>query len=289
MTHFTGSIYSRCDWKRNYAKNTEEKSSLYIHRKCIWNRKINEKWSVLTFFARHDQWHLPTIIMMNLLRGNWLRLLEDVRADHFSFIFFIPCAFPTSVQRTFLFCVFSTVSFPIAPTMHSHDAHKRRYLPIEEWTRRLLNPHISFTFRSALDAPRRANWQRRSHSTNVWRSDAWSVTCAHDYPLVRCVIAFHALFVLDCPFLHKSIEIYLLLRTESPQVEWLIALLIAHPEKAPHGPNWCGTTFFVAPLFIPTLIGKHWPFLELLIFQLNCPFKTIVTCVCREHCYAHTM
>ena len=54
----------------------------------------------------------------------------------------------------------------------------------------------------------------------------------------------------------------------------LISLLTVHPEKAFRGPTWRGNDLFVAPLLIPTLIGKHQPLFQIFIFQPNCSFNT---------------
>ena len=71
-----------------------------------------------------------------------------------------------------------------------------------------------------------------------------------------------------------------------------ISLPTAHPEKAFHGPTWRGTAFFVAPLLIPTLIGKHQPLFQMFIFQPNCSFKQLLsyskyalTCCVISHIY----
>ena len=82
---------SPCSWLKSGGETelktlTKLLKCMPIGRSCGM-KKGTQKWSVLTPFARHDQWHPHATITMNLLRWNWLRRAKDIRADPFTLLF----------------------------------------------------------------------------------------------------------------------------------------------------------------------------------------------------------
>ena len=207
--------------------------------------------------------HSPVTIVMNLFRGNWLQLSEDVGADPLRF-FFISRALPVGIQRT-CFNVFSTVSSSIASTVHSHDACRCCYLPIE-WTKRLLNSHVSFTFRPALDTLTMSKPTEKISSnehTEEWRMKYDLCTWLSFSRTRHCLLRTFCFQLSVSTQKHQNAP---LTQDERPPIRRPVSLLIAHPEKASRGPNMRGTSSFAAPLSISIIIGKYRAFVKISIF-----------------------
>ena len=80
-------------------------------------KRRNAKWSALTSFARHNQLHLNSFVVIVLCGWHWLWHTKDVRTDHFAFLLFIPNALPRSIHLNSFLSVFSSLPFLIVPTI----------------------------------------------------------------------------------------------------------------------------------------------------------------------------